>query len=151
MLDRAMFAEGFMRLARGQQVFVTEELTETYWDRLSGLTPEQWLHAYQIASEDPEPPKPGQMWTPGKLLGWGWSYRPERTALLPARTGVLASGHPGLPRRPGEEIVPYLERLARHLGHFPKRAQVMEMPETRLPYKEWEEAEVDRGDDADNY
>jgi hypothetical protein len=139
-----MFAEGFLRLAKGQQVFVTEELTQTFWEVLHQLNPQQWAHAVRVASEDPDPPDPGKMWPPGKLLAWGRSYLDPTARLLPAPKD-RATEDPDFPRRPGEDGLSYIQRYARHLGG----QEVKRMPDIRLPYREPEE--IDRGDDADNY
>jgi hypothetical protein len=139
-LDQAMFAEGWMRLTTGQSYFVTEENTATYWEVLQQLSPAQWRHAVRIASEESDPPKPGLMWPPGKLLAWGRTYvDPASLRLVEPRTNHFATGDPRFPRKPGEEVVAYAERLARHLGHRPGATAVQEMPDVRKPYRDAEE------------
>lgn len=145
-IDQVMFADGFARLAKGQSVFVTKELTQTYWEVLHQLTPEQWRHAVLIASEDPDPPEPGKMWPPGKLLAWGRRYFDARPA-LPQPKEPCAMQDPAFPRRPGEDALTYVQRYARYLTGG--SIAVKDMPDARLPYKEPED--VDRGDNPDNY
>lgn len=147
-IDQAMFADGFLRLAEGQQIFVTEELSQSYWEVLHDLTPAEWAHAVRMARQDSEMP-PGKIWTPGKLHAWGKSYLDPRQDLRLAVPGEKATQDSAFPRLPGESALAYVQRYASHLKG--QAVSVKAMPEVaRLPYKEPEE-EIDRGDDADAY
>lgn len=143
---KAQFAEGWLRLTKAHGTFVTDELTQVYWEVLQQLTPDQWAHAVTVsleASEDKKLP------TTGALLARGRNRIVAERTLPEPRTDAWDRGHPECPRRPGESAVAYVDRLAKRLGMMRAGAAVQDMPDARLPYKEPEE--VDRGDDADNY
>jgi hypothetical protein len=131
-----MFADGWLRLTKSQSVFVTEELTQTYWEVLQRLNADQWAHVVRVALEDANPPRPGMLWPTGVLLGWGRSYIDPNVRLLPeARSSAWAKGHPDFPRREAEDVVAYVDRLARQMGY--RDTGVKEMPDgVRLPYRE---------------
>jgi hypothetical protein len=134
-IDQAMFADGFLRLCEAQGKFVTDELTQTYWETLHVLNPAQWTHAVRVAREDPDPPDPGQLWPPGKLLAWGRSYLDPTVRALPEPT-ERATEDSRFPRRPGETALEYVKRYAAHLH---ETGEIRTMPEARMPYKEFEE------------
>lgn len=134
MLTQEQFADGWARLTMSQGAFVTEQLTQTYWEVLQQLHLPQWVHSVRMALEDPEPPKPGQIWPTGKLLAWGRSYLdPSFNRLAEPRSTLIRDGDPELPRGQAEDVVAYVDRLARHLGYT---TRVMEMPDQRMPYRE---------------
>lgn len=137
-MDQAMFADGWLRLTKSQSVFVTEELTQTYWEVLGRLGPDQWAHAVRMALEDTNAPKPGYLWPTGTLLGWGRSYIDPSLRFLPEPRGMAwANGHPDCPRRADEDVVAYVDRLAKRMGYKVEVGGVKTMPEdARLPYKD---------------
>jgi len=142
-LDKATFADGWLRLTSSQSAFVTPEQAEVAWQVLKQLNPAQWSHAVRMALEDSKAPEPGKMWPTGTLLGWGRSYLDPNVLRLPEPKGATEDSE--FPRKPGEGALAYIQRYARHLGGM----EVKSMPKPRLPYRD--DLEIDRGEDADSY